>query len=289
MSHQPNSLPPARRTGFTLIELLVVIAIIAILAGLLLPALAKAKAKGQGIACMSNTRQLMTAVHLYSGDNNDYFPMNTHGAEAQLGRKISQSGTGFYPWVMGWLDWSTSPHNTNRLFLTSPEYAVLANYAAQTYKIYKCPVDNFLSRPQRQRGWTERVRSVSMNGAVGRGNKTASDGLLQCERVFEKFSDINRPSPSQLWVFLDEHPDSVNDGCFFNAQDNLQWIDLPSNAHNNAAGFAFADGHSEIHKWRGSVTKYPVKITDFSRQTVSPTDPDFQWVIERTSTSRRVR
>jgi prepilin-type processing-associated H-X9-DG protein len=234
---------------------------------------------------MSNTKQLMLAVSMYAGDHSDNFPMNTHGGEAQSGNQIGQGGS-YYPWVMGWLTWDTSSHNTNRLFITSPLYSVLAQYSGGTHTIYKCPADKFLSSAQRAQGWEERVRSVSMNGAVGRGNKAATDDLLNCVKVFEKMTDATYPSPSQLWVFVDEHPDSINDGAFFNAQRNLQWIDLPGNYHNGACGFAFADGHSEIHKWSSSVSQYKVRITDFSRQTVTAGDIDHTWVLERTSEPR---
>lgn len=125
-----------------------------------------------------------------------------------------------------------------------------------------------------------------MNGAVGRGNKAATDGLLNCEKVFEKTTDVNRPTPANLWVYVDEHPDSINDGAFFNAQRDYRWIDLPSNLHNGACGFSFADGHSEIKKWRASGLSRKVTFQNFGGLGVTSQDPDFLWTIERTSFPR---
>jgi len=282
-SHEGHSPSQSYKRGFTLIELLVVIAIIAILAGLLLPALAKAKTKAQGILCMSNTKQLMLANVMYQNDNQDRFPDSYHGGFVP-GVNAKER-----PWVTGWLDWGTGPDNTNTVYLLDPRYAVLASYFANTKNVYKCPADRYVSAAQRQRGWSERVRSVSGNIYIGEGNgwgaNAGGPNNLAIYRGAKRSSDLTIPGPSQTWVYVDEHPDSINDaGCFApNTANNIP--DAPATSHNGACGFAFADGHSEIHKWVGSTMKKSRRLggllgVNFMAQNNFATaarDPDLRW------------
>ena len=223
--------------GFTLIELLVVIAIIAILAAMLLPSLNKAKAKAQGIQCMSNTKQVMLGYLLYTDDYNN--------------RVINAAD-----WTGDqWLDWTTSPDNTNLLMLLDDKQAPLAKYFAKTKNLYKCPADKLVSPAQRGRGWTERVRSISMNAFSGWPNANQDPSNFNKYRVFQKTTDPLRPT--DLFVILDEHPDSINDGWYIVVGRDWggasAWCDFPSTLHNGACGFAFLDGHSQIKKWRGKM------------------------------------
>lgn len=282
-SSPKNLLRRGSRRAFTLIELLVVIAIIAILAAMLFPALAKAKTKSQGISCMNNTKQLMLANHLYQGDNRDYFPMAFHGGYQPGANDPNQ------PWVTGWLDWSTSTDNTNVLFLLEPRYAILAGYFGKQKNVYQCPADKYASPAQRARGWSSRVRSVSGNIYVGKGNGWANGpgytaggpNNLSIYRGAARSSDLIIPGPAQTWVYMDEHPDSINDAGAFppNSANNIP--DAPATYHNGAAGFAFADGHSEIHKWRGrTMTGARLKGVRYVAENNFATtagDPDVYW------------
>jgi prepilin-type N-terminal cleavage/methylation domain-containing protein/prepilin-type processing-associated H-X9-DG protein len=265
--------------AFTLIELLVVIAIIAILAGMLLPALAKAKTKAQGILCLSNLKQLQLAHHLYAGDFNDTLVPNL------------EPGDAVGSWIKGWLDFTSSPDNTNTLYLTDPKHALLAPYSAGTAGIYKCPADK--STIKRGGKTLPRVRSVSMSVAVAdpTGGPWLNYRIAKPKfKVFFKNSDFDIGSPTKVHVFVDEHPDGINNGAFgvwmsdLNNPSKTYIFDYPASYHNGACGFSFADGHAEIRKWVDNRTKPPIRYSNtLTLGNDSPNNRDMLWLTEHTS------
>jgi prepilin-type N-terminal cleavage/methylation domain-containing protein/prepilin-type processing-associated H-X9-DG protein len=261
------------RAGFTLIELLVVIAIIAILAGLLLPVLAKARTKAQGIQCLNNLNQLSLSWIMYADDNADKIPPNNINATDYA-----------KTWVRGWLDYATPvPDNTNIVYLMRSH---LWPYH-QTLATWRCPADKSMSR--HGGSLYPRVRSVSMNCWLNA--EAAWEGLNQY-KVMRKISEMTEPSPTGIWVLTDEREDRINNGFFvvdmrgFNPRslNSLQLADIPASYHNGAGGVTFADGHSEIHHWLDPRTKPPVHPgRNLPLTAGSPNNRDVVWLQERST------
>jgi len=263
--------------GFTLIELLVVIAIIAILAGLLLPALTRAKLKAQSIYCMNNQKQLTLGWIMYADDNQGNLVPNSGGGTSDP----------TLSWVLGWLDFTPfNSDNTNTQYLLKTK---ISPYT-KTTGIYKCPGDKYTCTEGG--GKIARVRSVSMNGFIEGGAFSGAhgpndSGIASGWYSYNKMTDIMKPSPSMLWVFVDEQADSINDGWLVTNPNSLtSWEDLPASYHGGSGGYGFADGHSEIHKWKDASTVIPVKM--FQHNSFSPAGPnDLPWHLQRSSAASR--
>lgn len=251
--NQKLSRPAHRRlSAFTLIELLVVIAIIAILAGMLLPALAKAKSKAKGITCLSNLKQLQLCWNMYANDNNENLIWNHLG--------VPES------WIDGRVTISSAPGWTNIANITN---GALFKYNT-SLEIYRCPADELWPINGAKR--VRRVRSYSMNG-----NMNGDADWVQQDKVkaFKKYDDIKAPGPSGNLVFIDENPYTIDDGyfavrCF---DTTPYWQNSPAARHNNGGVLSFADGHAELWRWVEANTP---KLKTLDAPATKPIDRDLQ-------------
>ena len=267
-----------RSRAFTLIELLVVIAIISLLAAMLLPAIARARGKGQAIACMNNERQLGLACLLYVDDAEGRLPYNY--GEEQIKRLVDRKI--FVNWTSSVLSYELDPDNTNTVLLTE---GGVGPYLNRSWRSYRCPSDRVVSDIQAAVGWDTRVRSFSMNAMVGDAGQFSRSGFNINNPGYLQFFKLAQVlQPAQIFVFIEEHPDSINDGYFLNNVDILKWHDLPACYHDGSANLSFADGHAERHKWLFPSTKRSPQATAMLPFPIPESQRgDFDWLMQRTT------
>jgi hypothetical protein len=268
--------------AFTRVDLLALVGIAIVLTLLALPAFGKSATGSEAVICQNNHRQLTRAWHLYAGDNGEYFP------------PVSDFGTATTPpstWVSG--DVASAADSTNIVLLTNSTSA-LAPYIARNHRVFKCPADPGMANATLK---IPRVRSVAINPAVGTKSivadgdgKRATDGAWLdgnhthiANTVFgcySRLSDVIDPKPAKLFIFIDQHPTSINDAVFamIGPGVNRNWIDWPSAFHQGAAGISYMDGHADFHVWEG------VELWSHTRVNVSQSPlTNIQWLAQRTT------
>lgn len=265
---------------------------IAIIAALLLPALSKARERGLAMVCLNNTKQLIVGLQLYTDDHDGFFPYNLAMAGSAMRTNLN--------WVNNVMSWDLSSDNTN---LATIRQAALGPYVSGSPAVYRCPSDNVLSAAQAAAGWDFRIRSYSMNALVGNAGPASASGKNIHDLHYKQFFKVSQITrPSEIFVFLDEHPDRIDDGYFVNDESaagsssstgyssyvttSQSWTDLPGSYHNRSAAFSFADGHSSLHRWQGGRTLLPsIPYAANLPLPVGNDDlSDFQWVLEHMST-----
>jgi prepilin-type processing-associated H-X9-DG protein len=272
-------------SGFTLVEAMVVVATIAILAAFFLPALSKAKERGWAMVCLNNTKQMTLGLQVYTGDHEDALPYNLVMNGSSMRTNLN--------WVNNVMTWDLSSDNTN---LSTIRDAALGPYVSGSPAVYHCPSDRVLSQAQSAAGWESRIRSYSINALVGNAGSASTGGYNVNDPQYKQYFKSSQIfQPSEIFVFVDEHPNTIDDGSFVIQENNYntpsagfgtsftttpQWTDMPASYHNRSAAFSFADGHSSLHRWMNGGTIRPATPGANQPAAVSGSDQgDVQWMI----------
>jgi len=258
MKNSPVPRKPAA-TAFTLIELLVVIAIIAILAGMLLPALGKAKAKAQAAGCINHLKQLQLCWQMYVDDSNDIMPPNKWGGSG--GGPISFSGS----WLAG-----SARVDRNTTNITN---GVLFRYN-QSVEIYHCPADRSqIETVFASRRWIPQLRNRSYSLNSWLNGMEWPEGR---ESRFIRSSQLVAPAPSSVFVFLDEHENLIEDGHFaLHRKPMRSWQNMPADRHGQGCVLSYADGHAARKGWR-----WPKKPADLEWNKPAANDQDWRDLLD---------
>lgn len=281
-----SSVSRSVKKGFTLIELLVVIAIIAILAGMLLPALAKAKAKANGISCMNNVKQIILAAQLYATDFDDKWPANGQG-DANVNLANPPANYVASVWVEG-REGSNLTDELTAAGMISDKVSLIAPYL-KSKSTFRCPGDNKAIK-QGNKSFL-RPRSYGMNVFFGWQGAVYHREPNSKYRLFKKTSEVSQPSA--FFVFGEIHPFSICRPQFGVHMDNNNIYHVPGNFHGKPSNFSFADGHAESHKWANSKFNDP-KLpesdgfwhnhdTPLPRTLASEILPDLNWLKTHTT------